>query len=173
MQGSKTCRFLLLLFACSWLLGCGASTATPTPVALNSCRGTGRGDATCHPAGHPTNCHCHYPYPTCALCRIQSSGQRRRHHRCHPSTLLARCVLAGFAMQTALNIAVTDINEQGGVLGRTDSPCHLRFGWHTRTQRPICRTSYSCSTVQLVLSDSITTAKPWPLPMLPIAMASP
>lgn len=117
MQGPKTCRNLLLLLACLWLVGCGATpAATPTPIRVEvpvevpvevtrivTQQVTQQIVATAMPA---VPCAATTPGESAvvtigAILPLSSPG----------------ALLAGFAMQTALNIAVTDINEQGGILG--------------------------------------------------------
>jgi branched-chain amino acid transport system substrate-binding protein len=107
----------LLLLACLWLVGCGAATATtPTPIRVEvpvevpvevtrvvMQQVTQQVLATATPA---VPCAATTPGENAvvtigAILPLSSPG----------------ALLAGFAMQTALNIAVTDINEQGGILG--------------------------------------------------------
>lgn len=119
MRGSVTCRFLLLLSTCFWFLGCGSpSTATPTPVRIEVpvevpvevtrivTQQVTQQIVTAATATPAVPCAAPSPSDSAvvtigAILPLSSPG----------------ALLAGFAMQTALNIAVTDINEQGGVLG--------------------------------------------------------
>ena len=119
MRGSITCRFLLLLSTCLWLAACETpSTATPTPVRVEVpvevpvevtrivTQQVTQQIVTAATATPAVPCAAPTPSDSAvvtigAILPLSSPG----------------ALLAGFAMQTALNIAVTDINEQGGVLG--------------------------------------------------------
>lgn len=113
VQGSKTFRVLLLLSACLWLVGCGSPpTATPTPIRVEipvevtrvvTQQVTQQIVATSTPS---VPCAASYPGETSAvtigaILPLSSPG----------------AILAGMAMQVSLNIAVTDINEKGGING--------------------------------------------------------
>ena len=113
MQGRKTCRVLLLLLACLWLVGCGTAEP-PTPQLVEvpievtrivTPQVTQR--VTEQIAATPT------PALPCAA-SVPGEGAIVTIGAILPLSSPG-AFLAGFAMQTALNIAVTDINEHGGV----------------------------------------------------------
>ncbi len=123
MQGRVTCRFYLLLAACLWLAACQSTPpATPTivevpvivtrivpqainretenvPAQLEAQAIAARATPTTHCA--PTAPETSVVVTIGAILPLSSPG----------------ALLAGFAMQTAINLAVNDINEQGGVNG--------------------------------------------------------
>jgi branched-chain amino acid transport system substrate-binding protein len=122
VQGQKTCQVLLLLLACLWLVGCGSFSApTPAPITVEvpvevpvevtrvvTQQVMQQVIATPTPVAP---CAAHTPGESAvvtvgAILPLSSPG----------------AILAGYAMQTALNIAVTEINEQGGIL---DVPLRL------------------------------------------------
>lgn len=122
MQGPQICRVLLLLVACLWSFGCSSpsvATLTPlevtvpftVPLAVEVTREPPPQQtlATPMPAAIPTRA------VPCASSHLNDAPVVTIGSILPLSSPGA--LLAGFAMQTALNIAVTDINNQGGVLG--------------------------------------------------------
>lgn len=115
MRGSKTCRVFLLLLTCMWFAACGVSpTSTPTPIVIKVpveipvevTRVVTRQIVTAATPAPSMPCAAAAPGESAvvtigAILPLSSPG----------------ALLAGFAMQTALNIAVTDINELGGIAG--------------------------------------------------------
>ena len=114
MRGSTTCRVFLLLLTSMWFAACGAvPTSTPTPIVLKVpveipvevTRVVTRQIVTAATPTPPTPCAA-APGESAlvtigAILPLSSPG----------------ALMAGFAMQTALNIAVTDINDLGGIGG--------------------------------------------------------
>lgn len=119
VQGPKIFRSLTLFFVCLWLLGCGTQVvSTPTPVYVEV------------PVEVPVEVTrivaqqvseeivaAPSPAPN-SYCATKPSGEGI------PVTIgailplsLPGAMMAGFSMQTALNLAVTEINDQGGING--------------------------------------------------------
>jgi ABC-type branched-subunit amino acid transport system substrate-binding protein len=117
VQGSKTFQVLLLLLASSWLVSCGGfSSSTPTPIAI---------EAPVKPPVEVTRVvtqqviqqFLNSPTPTPALPCASSHPQDNTTVTIGAILPLSSpgAILAGFSMQAALNIAVTEINEHGGI----------------------------------------------------------
>ena len=109
MQGRKTCQVLLLLFACLWLVSCSSPatpTQTPEEIPVEAPPAETQQVAQ-QPDSTPT------PASPCAA-TSPSAGAVVTIGAILPLSSPG-ALLAGFAMQTALNIAVTDINERGGI----------------------------------------------------------
>ncbi len=123
MQGLKTCWVFLLLFTMLWFAGCGAPTTTttttttaptivevPVEVTVEVTRViTQQVTQQIVTAATPT------PPMPCANINPGDNGVVTVGAILPLSSPGA--LLAGFAMQTALNIALADINEHGGING--------------------------------------------------------
>ncbi|MCC6453781.1 MAG: ABC transporter substrate-binding protein [Caldilineaceae bacterium] len=117
MQGSQTFRILLLLMACLFLVGCTASpTLPPTPVRIEvevpvevTRLVTQQVTQQIVTAATPT------PAVPCAALQ-PGDGAIVTIGAIIPLSSPG-AILAGFAMQAALNIAVSELNEQGGIEG--------------------------------------------------------
>jgi branched-chain amino acid transport system substrate-binding protein len=117
VQGPNLFRILLLLLACMWLAACGASP-TPTPIVVEipvevpvevTRLVTQQVTQQILTPATPT------PSSPCAA-SDPGAGEAVTIGAILPLSSPG-AILAGFAMQTALNIAVSDINEHGGVNG--------------------------------------------------------
>lgn len=117
MLGSKTLRVLLLLLASPWLVSCwGLTRPTPTPTRVEAPAETTI-EVTRVVMQQVTQQFFNAPTPTPALPCAAIRAQENKTVTIGAILPLSSpgAILAGFSMQTALNIAVTEINEKGGI----------------------------------------------------------
>lgn len=119
MQGPTTSRVLLLWLTCLWLVGCGttselATQTTPTPIYVEVPVEVTR-LVTQHVTEQIVTAATPAPATPCA------STQPGENAIVTIGAILPLsspgAFLAGYAMQTALNLAVSDINTEGGING--------------------------------------------------------
>lgn len=118
MQGPKTFRVLLLLLACSWLFGCGtSSTVTPPPNDTVMPAEAPLGETRTEPGKENQLVTAASPTPPMPCAPAQAGISAVVTIGAILPLSSPGALLAGFSMQAAINIAVADLNQQGGIRG--------------------------------------------------------